>query len=158
MSHYVAPAIRLVILACVLPLLLAPIPAAGGSLSDDQVVTTLQGKELKEILSAEGYGDIEVDDDDDLVFKIEGTNVLLFTSSDHSNLLAAVAWRETDASLRKVNAWNQSKKFSRAYIDDDGDPVLELDLDLDGGVTVARVKDFIETVKLSISMFRQEVL
>lgn len=158
MSHNFAPAIRLLIFVCTLPLLLAPRPSAAGSLSDDQVVTTLQGKELKEILSAEGYGDIEIDEDDDLIFKIEGTKVLILTSADHSNLLAAIAWTETDASLRKVNAWNQSKKFSRAYIDDDGDPVLELDLDLDGGVTVARVKDFIESVKLSISMFRQEVL
>ncbi len=33
--------------------------------------------------------------------------------------------------LERINEWNQSKRFARAYIDDQGDPVLEMDIDLD---------------------------
>ncbi len=34
---------------------------------------------------------------------------------------------ETD----RINQWNRDKRFSRAYVDNSGDPVLEMDLDLD---------------------------
>ncbi len=36
-----------------------------------------------------------------------------------------------DTELERINAWNSEKRFARAYIDKDGDPVLEMDLDLD---------------------------
>ena len=36
-----------------------------------------------------------------------------------------------DASLEKLNAWNRDHRFARAYRDNEGDPVLEMDLDLD---------------------------
>jgi hypothetical protein len=31
----------------------------------------------------------------------------------------------------QLNEWNKSKRFARAYVDESGDPVLEMDLDLD---------------------------
>lgn len=34
---------------------------------------------------------------------------------------------ETD----RINQWNRDKRFARAYVDDSGDPVIEMDLDLD---------------------------
>ena len=36
-----------------------------------------------------------------------------------------------DVSLEKLNQWNKDKRFARAYKDDEGDPVLEMDVDLD---------------------------
>jgi hypothetical protein len=33
--------------------------------------------------------------------------------------------------LTRINEWNKTKRFARAYIDDEADPVIELDLDLD---------------------------
>ncbi len=40
----------------------------------------------------------------------------------------------TDAkqvSLERINEWNRDKRFARAYRDDEGDPVLAMDVDLD---------------------------
>ncbi len=34
-------------------------------------------------------------------------------------------------SLDRLNEWNKEKRFARAYRDNDGDPVLEMDVDLD---------------------------
>lgn len=34
-------------------------------------------------------------------------------------------------SLERLNQWNKDKRFARAYRDDQGDPVLEMDVDLD---------------------------
>lgn len=36
-----------------------------------------------------------------------------------------------DATFEEMNDWNKAKRFGRAFIDDEGDPVLEMDLDLD---------------------------
>ena len=36
-----------------------------------------------------------------------------------------------DISLERLNQWNKDKRFARAYKDDAGDPVLEMDVDLD---------------------------
>ena len=36
-----------------------------------------------------------------------------------------------ETSLEKLNAWNRDHRFARAYRDNEGDPVLEMDVDLD---------------------------
>lgn len=36
-----------------------------------------------------------------------------------------------DTSLDKLNQWNKEKRFARAYRDEAGDPVLEMDVDID---------------------------
>ena len=47
-----------------------------------------------------------------------------------------------DVSLDKLNKWNKDKRFARAYKDDEGDPVLEMDVDLDfAGIPVSGTVD-----------------
>lgn len=36
-----------------------------------------------------------------------------------------------DTTLEKLNEWNKDHRFARAYRDNEGDPVLEMDIDLD---------------------------
>ncbi|OYW45263.1 MAG: YbjN domain-containing protein [Sphingomonadales bacterium 32-68-7] len=36
-----------------------------------------------------------------------------------------------DTTLDRLNEWNRTKRFARAYRDETGDPVLEMDLDVD---------------------------
>jgi hypothetical protein len=54
-----------------------------------------------------------------------------------------------------VNDWNRDKNYTKAFLDKDGDPNLEMDLDLAGGVTVARVKDAISTFEQSLKAFQK---
>ena len=35
--------------------------------------------------------------------------------------------------LATINEWNKQRRFARAYIDNDGDPVIEMDVDMDFG-------------------------
>ncbi|MFH1843773.1 MAG: YbjN domain-containing protein [bacterium] len=149
---------RLWILSLFCAVCLTAVLSADTVQADTEIYTTITGDQLKEIVASEGYTDITVDEDDDLIFKMEGTNVLLLTSSDKESIQFYVAWAGTDANMRGVNDWNKTKKYSRAYIDDDGDPVLELDLDLEGGVTRERIVSFITTFRVSLNAFRDEVL
>ncbi|HEU0134455.1 MAG TPA: YbjN domain-containing protein [Allosphingosinicella sp.] len=40
---------------------------------------------------------------------------------------------KTSVGLEKINEWNRTKRFARAYLDKEDDPILEMDLDLDDG-------------------------
>ena len=35
--------------------------------------------------------------------------------------------------LERINEWNRSQRFGRAYLDKEDDPILEMDVDLDDG-------------------------
>lgn len=55
--------------------------------------------------------------------------------------------------LAFVNAWNFEKRFAKAYLDRDGDLVLEWDVDLDGGVTINYVAETISTFQAMLNTF-----
>lgn len=47
------------------------------------------------------------------------------------------------SSLQVVNAWNRDNRYGNAWLDDENDPWLELDLDLEGGGTLNQVAEYI---------------
>jgi len=61
--------------------------------------------------------------------------VLFMNCEDHKNcktLQYYMGFNDAkDVSLDRLNEWNKEKRFARAYRDDEGDPVLEMDVDLD---------------------------
>jgi hypothetical protein len=124
----------------------------------EQVISSLTAGELRKIMESEGYTTV-VDEsrDNKVVWKVEGFRGTIFL--DDSSLQFFAVFKATEeTSLGKVNQWNRSKRYSRSYLDKDGDPVLELDLDLDGGVTRARIVDFLQTCAASFAVWRTEVL
>lgn len=57
------------------------------------------------------------------------------SDSKGTTIVFRTSFRSHNVSLEKVNEWNKSKRYSRCYLDKDGEPVLQLDLDLAGGIT-----------------------
>lgn len=122
------------------------------------VITKLDAKAAEGLFRDLGYTGIDVDKDGDLVVHIQGMRVLVLVgSADGTSMQMRFAMAGTDATLDRVNTWNRTKMYSRAYLDDDGDPVLEAEQDLTGGVTEDRLKDFIKTFGISLSTFLKEV-
>jgi hypothetical protein len=64
---------------------------------------------------------------------------------------------ESQNILNIVNDWNRNNYYSRSYVDQGGDPTLELELDLTGGVTEARIIDFFKTCENHFSRWRKEI-
>ncbi|MBN2170238.1 MAG: YbjN domain-containing protein [Candidatus Krumholzibacteriota bacterium] len=124
---------------------------------DTTVIETIDGEALKDILQGEGFTNIEIDEDGDIVMRMEGSKILFLIAKDKAAIQFSYAVAGTNADMQKVNQWNVSKRFSRAFLDDENDPHLELDIDLAGGVTIARVRDFIRTCRISLVTFRVEV-
>jgi hypothetical protein len=63
-----------------------------------------------------------------------------------------------DVTLEKLNKWNKDKRFARAYKDDEGDPVLEMDVDLDfAGIPRENVGETFNTWATLMDSFREYV-
>lgn len=67
-------------------------------------------------------------------------------------------WTGSKATIGDMNEWNKVKRFSRGYIDKDGDPVMEFDLDLDdGGMSSALFIDNVEFWEASMGAFKKHI-
>ena len=135
--------------------------AASVKVDDAQVVTTITGTRLNDILESAGLKGGKVDEDGGVLIRISSKPVYFTVGDDQESIQAHTAWmtdEQSRPSADKMNDWNRTKRYSKVYFDSDRDPVLQLDLDLAGGVTVARIKDFAFTTQVSITKFTEEVL
>ncbi|MFC3231283.1 YbjN domain-containing protein [Marinibaculum pumilum] len=56
-----------------------------------------------------------------------------------------------------ANAWNRDRRFGRLWLDEEGDPHLEMDVSTAGGVTTAHLVDLLDWWSLVMSDFLQQV-
>lgn len=63
-----------------------------------------------------------------------------------------------DTTLEELNTWNKEKRFARAYRDNEGDPVLEMDLDLDfKGLPRENVNEALNTWKALVDAYQTHI-
>lgn len=58
----------------------------------------------------------------------------------------------------QMNQWNSSTRFSKAYVDSDGDPFLNSDLMLKPGVSLNAITEFVKQFQKSQAEFETKVL
>jgi hypothetical protein len=126
--------------------------------SGQRIFNKITQNELISMMKTEGYAVSPSDKGQNVVWKIDGRSCLLLIAEDNESIQFYVGITDSKANLSRVNEWNKNKKYSRSYIDNDGDPVLELDLDLAGGVTVDRFYDFVLTCRLSFDGWMGDVV
>ncbi len=122
-----------------------------------QVYKSVTSAQVKSIMVSEGFA-VETSDSGKLIWKIDGYKTAMLLGDDGLSLQFYAAFSGGGSSLAKVNKWNKEKRYSRSYIDDDGDPALELDLDVTGGVTRERIVDFLKTARMSFTAWHEEVV
>ena len=78
-------------------------------------------------------------------------SIFFYSCTDNEDCAAVQFYTAYDTapgkapSLEKINEWNRDRRFGRAYIDTEGDPVVEMDVDLDdGGISQALFTDNLE--------------
>ena len=116
-----------------------------------QVVSEVSTDELQKMLESMGY-EVEQPKEDVLQFAIEGHTALAINKKQNVRLYSYFK-KQKKADLKKVNEWNATKRFSRAYLDEDGDAVIEWDIDLEGGTTAGALKESIRTYRLGVMTF-----
>lgn len=95
--------------------------------------------QLVNILRQAGYVDIEAETADQIHFKRSGQIFYLNRYQDGDLVLYFGLTGYEHLRAHDFNAWNREKRLTRAYLDEDGDAVLEADLLFDGGLTTRKI-------------------
>ena len=130
-------------------LIVAPFAHAADKKCSDTFYFTHQAN-LSAALEERGIPN-SVDEDGDYRLNIDGHVTYLIISKQALTLYGA--WTGSDTDLNEINQWNLERRFSRAYLDEDGDPTLESDLDFEGGVCFSTITTFIATYEGSLDDF-----
>jgi hypothetical protein len=88
-------------------------------------------------------------------FTLDGYKTLFFNNGKNVQIYAG--FKKPGTSLARINEWNSTKRYTRAYIDRDGDPVLEADLDLAGGSTPNAIAELFRTWSASVRLFATHI-
>ena len=60
--------------------------------------------------------------------------------------------------LARINEWNKTHRFGRAYIDDENDPVIEMDVDLDfKGIPAENFNEYLDVFTSLAPSYREFV-
>ena len=131
----------------------AALPATAGAQS---VLTEVSPDRMTNILTSMGLEVSEAsggspDEQAPLIVELGGYRVLVFLLNDNTDAQLYTVFPGQKADTDLMNRWNRDFRFARAYRDDDGDPVLEADLDFVGGVTE-------EAIKAWVRLFRNNMV
>ncbi len=126
-----------------LGLLLALVTGCGGpdaAPATDPALAPTDTESLTTLLAGAGF-DVVRFDDHSLAIKRQWLKVLIFVEDGGESLQAVFPHigRQGVASPTSITDWNASRRFGRAYLDDDGRPTLASDLLLGDGVGSAAV-------------------
>jgi len=128
------------------------------------LVDATQPKQLLEL--AKGYGSASLEEDDFgdplIVGRINGTRYSIYfygceNNKDCDDVQFNAAWTGYDTSLRQMNTWNTNKRYGTAYLDDDGDPNIDLIVNLKYGVTRNNFDDTLDWWKLTMEEFAEYI-
>lgn len=132
-------------------------PAPESPQSPEKLYSFITVDEMKNIMTSEGY-QVAKNDNGNLEWKIEGLKTYILFSGDGKSLQFYTSFKDPNTPFTKINEWNRSKRFSRTYLDAKGDPCLELDLNLDGGVTRSNLLNFLKICRMSFVGWCMEVV
>ncbi|MEM7681932.1 MAG: YbjN domain-containing protein [Planctomycetota bacterium] len=116
----------------------------------ETVLRTITPEQVVAVLKAEGHADAQAHtpqrrQDPAVTFSLEGHPVSILMDTHGHWIQSYSAWSTPRVDAQVTNEWNRTQRFSRAYFDKQNRAVFETDLDLSGGVTLARVHDWVQT-------------
>jgi hypothetical protein len=125
-------------------------------MADDKLRAAYSDEELVEILKDDGYRAVEIREDRVIDIKVDGqTHVLLiYEDNDLQLYYGLTGYIMSD---RAINEWNKTRRLSRAYLDDDNDPILEADLLANAGMTPKQITEWLSVFVGSAQAFRQHL-
>lgn len=111
-------------------------------------------EELIEILQDDGYRSVELEEDRVISINVDGMTFLLYVYDDDDlQLYFGVTGYDIDAAT--INEWNMSRRLSRAYLDEEEDPILETDLLANAGYNEEQFLEWVKVFLWSAVEFRQ---
>ena len=140
--------------------------AGFSSVEAKDLITAEDPEAILEIAKGFGSARLKTDSQGDplIVGRIDGTRYgIYFYGCDDNHrhcddIKFGAAWSGKKISLKELNNWNRTKRYGTAYQDSDGDPNLDMPVNLDYGVTVENLEDDFSFWEKVIKAFKREVL
>lgn len=118
---------------------------------NQRIVENLTTERMKRYFTDE---DVRIDRDGDVIVRMNGYQVIVFVEvDDHSVLRHYTAIAGTDTTLVDLDEWNRERYFTKAYMNDEDDPALELVPNFEGGITVSNLRQSIRTYSQALAAF-----
>lgn len=149
-----------------LSLAAAVLALSSGGAASAQMVTAANPQSVVEALQAGGYKAVLGKDssgDPRIESAASGAKFVVTFYGCTKNVACKTVtfyagWTGGKSTLEQINEWNKNRRFSRAYKDKDGDPVIELDVDLDdGGMSQALFIDNVQFWESAIGGFKKHL-
>jgi len=122
----------------------APPPPAAG-VTPEWVASVLHASGFKAVIGVDNDGDPKV------TSATDGTNFTIFFYGCHGTRrcesLTFQAGFDLDHGMdvAKVNSWNKDKRFLKAWLDDENDPYVEMDIDVEHGSSDSNLAGYLST-------------
>jgi hypothetical protein len=147
--------IHVLLIAFTLVLIPAAPTGAKNPAEPTKEVTRISCEELVPVLESQGFKATVARPHVVAAESHEGVRVFFFLFGEDESILAFAGFMaDGDPNLvNVVNDWNSRMRYSRAYVTREGNAVLELDLDLSGGVTRDRIARFAKTARISVAAY-----
>lgn len=139
-----------------------------GSAAGAQLVSSQQPASVVQAMESEGWAARLVapkDGDPYIESKRDGLKLLVLfmnCNTDHQDCRSLQFYMgfndAKDTTLDQLNEWNRTKRFGRAYRDEEGDPVMEMDVDTDqGGISPALFAEYLKTWSSLMEQFHGHI-
>ena len=95
--------------------------------------------------------------------RIQGVSYRVFfygctENRDCRNIQFYAGWDTEGITADRLNQWNRDKRFGSAYLDAENDPILEMDVKIDYGVTRKNLEDTFDWWRVILGEFTKEVV
>lgn len=133
--------------------------------ADGDIVDATNPETVRDIASGYGSATLDTDNTGDpmIVGRLDGTKYGIYfygckEGKKCRSVQFSAGWAGSKVTLEQLDEWNRTTRFGKAYLDKDGDPRLEMDVNLDGGVTRKNFDDWVDWWKVSLKGFKSKVL
>lgn len=153
MNTRVKLAIAVVTLAAATPAAAQTVMAA----KPETIATALRDAGYRAELTKDGGGDPLIKS------SASGVSFSIFfynctANKDCSTVQFHAGFNQPGITLDKINSWNARHRFGRGYLDDEKDPRIEMDVDLDkGGMSNALFKANLDTWESLLGEFQKMI-
>lgn len=141
---------------------------AASEVTVEQAYTQITGPELQGLMQDWDYrAELDVDNvgDPKITSNSNGVSYAVFfyecddqTPKQCGSLGLSISFDlETPFDIARINEWNLTKRFASAALDDEGDPKLEMSVNVVGGVTAKGLREWFDWWETGLGEFLQHI-
>jgi len=135
------------------------------ALNAEEMVSALEPDKIESL--ARGFGSAtlkkERDGEPYIIGLIDGTKYGIYfygceDGRECQSIQFSAGWTDANVTMDTINRWNRDKRFGKAYLDKEGDPRIEMDVNLDYGVTTRNFEDTFDLWSRVLKSFKTDFL